>query len=226
MSALVTTPRLTSTHCRGGCGRPRFVGSPDFWAMKGVPRPRCKACTAAQATEWRRSHPEQHRRIYRSANHRASLRVRYGLTIAEFDVLWAQCDGRCAICKNPETRARRLCLDHDHATGEVRGFLCSRCNMLLGNASVQRGHPGERRSIPSARPARASRGAVLAGLQERSHAVTVQLHTWGCGHIRRDHSTSRWCPACANDRRRRWRHWMALGLVSLVLLLLCAAVSR
>ena len=37
--------------------------------------------------------------------------------------------GRCAICQLP---AKRPCLDHDHATGAVRGTLCSGCNAVLG----------------------------------------------------------------------------------------------
>ena len=46
-------------------------------------------------------------------------------------------NGVCAICGNPETATshgtiRRLSVDHDHETGEVRGLLCSKCNFALG----------------------------------------------------------------------------------------------
>lgn len=38
-------------------------------------------------------------------------------------------DSVCAICG---TRTDRMALDHDHATGNIRGILCSRCNVALG----------------------------------------------------------------------------------------------
>lgn len=41
--------------------------------------------------------------------------------------------GRCAIC-NHLPRRRRLAVDHNHLTMQVRALLCHRCNMLLGSA--------------------------------------------------------------------------------------------
>ena len=39
----------------------------------------------------------------------------------------------CDICGAKEPRSRhRLCIDHDHKTGQVRGVLCSTCNRVLG----------------------------------------------------------------------------------------------
>lgn len=38
-------------------------------------------------------------------------------------------NGVCKICN----RERKLDIDHDHYTGEVRGLLCRPCNVAIGN---------------------------------------------------------------------------------------------
>ena len=41
----------------------------------------------------------------------------------------------CAICKKHQDEFdRRLAIDHDHSTGEIRGLLCSNCNASIGYA--------------------------------------------------------------------------------------------
>lgn len=42
--------------------------------------------------------------------------------------LLAQSDGRCQMCGDEA----KLCVDHDHTSGRVRGLLCHRCNIGLG----------------------------------------------------------------------------------------------
>lgn len=49
-----------------------------------------------------------------------------------FDRLMREQDGRCAICKKiVSDRPKVAHLDHNHKTGQVRGVLCSRCNLIL-----------------------------------------------------------------------------------------------
>jgi len=41
--------------------------------------------------------------------------------------------GKCDACGVDERELKRkLCVDHDHKTGEFRGWLCNRCNTALG----------------------------------------------------------------------------------------------
>ena len=61
----------------------------------------------------------------------ADLRDRYGMTHAEYVELTIAQDGLCAIC-HQEPGARGFHVDHDHATGKVRGLLCHGCNTALG----------------------------------------------------------------------------------------------
>ena len=41
-------------------------------------------------------------------------------------------DGKCAICNQECSHGKKLSLDHDHQTGQLRGLLCSSCNLALG----------------------------------------------------------------------------------------------
>ena len=70
---------------------------------------------------------------------RAKLKYRYRLTDDEVDQLIDGQHGLCAICERPpsdeNTRAHwggKLCVDHDHETGKVRGLVCNDCNLALG----------------------------------------------------------------------------------------------
>lgn len=57
----------------------------------------------------------------------------YKLSQDKLDAMLERQSGRCAICKESETDlGRPLFVDHDHATGKVRGLLCIRCNSGLG----------------------------------------------------------------------------------------------
>lgn len=55
--------------------------------------------------------------------------VRYRLTEEQYNELLAKFDGMCHACK----QAPATDIDHDHLTQEVRGLLCSPCNLGIGN---------------------------------------------------------------------------------------------
>lgn len=55
----------------------------------------------------------------------------YGISASEYDALKLSQNGRCAICNTDA----KLCVDHDHDTGKVRGLLCMKCNSSIGFAN-------------------------------------------------------------------------------------------
>lgn len=72
---------------------------------------------------------------------RHNLYHRYGITPEQLDELYASQNGQCAICLvelcieiESGPNAHKACVDHDHATGDIRGLLCSPCNNMLGRA--------------------------------------------------------------------------------------------
>lgn len=59
------------------------------------------------------------------------LQTRFGMTLEEYDELFDGQGGVCAICGGSNPDGRRLAVDHDHETGEIRGLLCYRCNRYI-----------------------------------------------------------------------------------------------
>ena len=66
-----------------------------------------------------------------------NLHRNYKLTPEDFNLLWDQQSGKCAICSEPmDPRGRRktaVAVDHCHDTGVVRGLLCRGCNTGIGS---------------------------------------------------------------------------------------------
>ena len=93
--------------------------------------PEFRARNAERMREWNAKNP-------RNVKHQ-DLQKRYGWTIEGYEQMLIEQTGVCAACGRPETRMLSgkllaLAVDHDHDTGQVRGLLCSKCNVVLGMA--------------------------------------------------------------------------------------------
>lgn len=94
---------------------------------------------------FREGHREKMRARYHrmgpAENRDRQLRRNYGISLAEYEERLRQQGGVCAICGTEPECADRvdarwvdslLVVDHCHATGVVRGLLCSTCNLAIG----------------------------------------------------------------------------------------------
>lgn len=77
------------------------------------------------------THKRAHLKRQKARAHETYVSKVYGLGPGEYERLLAVQDGKCAICRRATGKARRLAVDHDHATGEVRGLLCKPCNRTI-----------------------------------------------------------------------------------------------
>lgn len=53
------------------------------------------------------------------------------MSISDYESMLERQGGVCAICMAPHDEVR-MCVDHCHDTGRVRGLLCSGCNSAIG----------------------------------------------------------------------------------------------
>lgn len=109
----------------------------------------CGACKRSYSAEWKAANkdkvaasnrrykanrptdrkPERSKDPHRQRkNH---LKHKYGLTLEEWRDIYDEQGGVCPGCRQPLVD-RTPCVDHDHATGAVRGILCVRCNSGMG----------------------------------------------------------------------------------------------
>ena len=103
---------------------------------KGHPAGSCKACRTALHKTRKRKDPS----IYERIEWPCKLKRLYGITVEQYENMLAQQDGKCAICGSKDsysrtyktTKVSKFAVDHCHASGKVRGLLCTRCNRALG----------------------------------------------------------------------------------------------
>lgn len=86
-----------------------------------APGPRCATCLRAL------------KKAQKRAAHGRWILKTYGLTLEQYEALYEAQGGVCYICQRATGKVRRLAVDHDHATGYVRGLLCKPCNSMLAH---------------------------------------------------------------------------------------------
>lgn len=96
----------------------------------------CKDCCKKAAREAYKINPHRIKKNQETyfknnpdAKRRIFIKYKYGITLEEYDLMYSNQKGRCAICNEKKSK---LCIDHNHTTGEIRGLLCKQCNHAIG----------------------------------------------------------------------------------------------
>lgn len=89
--------------------------------------PNVREASLKATKKWGDKHPECRKKI----NQKQSLKRHYGITLEEYAEMLTKQNGVCASCGDPPN-GRKLSVDHNHETDEIRGLLCDRCNFALG----------------------------------------------------------------------------------------------
>ena len=81
----------------------------------------CKTCRAEKNPSTEESRDYHYKR-------------KYGITLETYELMLRAQDYTCAICGTAAVKSRnkKLVVDHCHDTGKVRGLLCNKCNVGLG----------------------------------------------------------------------------------------------
>lgn len=81
-------------------------------------------------------------RNYSSSCSKCHNSKKYGINALDYEKILEQQNYVCAICEQPELAndkhkdyKRSLAIDHCHTTNKVRGLLCTKCNILLGQSN-------------------------------------------------------------------------------------------
>lgn len=112
-------------HC-SRCNTDKPVDS--FGSLRGGKNPRCYDC--CRISDDKRSKTQKRRNWQLNNNLKRACKVR-GITEDRYWEMAYQQENRCMICYGTNGHMR-LCIDHDHVTGEVRSLLCHKCNTGIG----------------------------------------------------------------------------------------------
>jgi hypothetical protein len=101
---------------------------------------RCRVCALYRTNQYRETH-KQHVSASRKlqpcrsseAQRESVLKYKYGIDLKEYNRMWAEQNGLCAICGRPQAGEQVLSVDHDHETEQIRQLLCNSCNTGLGH---------------------------------------------------------------------------------------------
>ena len=117
-----------------GCTELKSIDSFEFIKHWGY-RTKCRECDIISKEDYAQRQRNLMNGLYDPQAKREYYLVRnYGITLDDYNLMFENQGGVCAICgcKPEDSKNRILHVDHCHKTGKVRGLLCSTCNITIG----------------------------------------------------------------------------------------------
>lgn len=92
--------------------------------------PEGKEKSRRRQANWKKRNKHRLPVLYRDQN----LKKKLGIGLEQYNKLYENQKGVCAICKehHPDHGWNGLNVDHDHRNGKIRSLLCRNCNVMLG----------------------------------------------------------------------------------------------
>ncbi len=90
----------------------------------------CSTCSRSYTSRYRKAKGEGGKHVARCSY----LQRTYGMSLEEYTSLLSAQNASCAICQTHYSKVLhgKLCVDHCHESGKIRGLLCHPCNAAIG----------------------------------------------------------------------------------------------
>lgn len=112
------------------CKEEKDVSEFGWNKQRNRPNHYCKKCRVIYNQQDAKKHKER----VKASQKKVKLKSKYGITEEQYVSQLAWQNHSCLICfKTFDGILVKPHVDHDHATGELRGILCSHCNHGLGH---------------------------------------------------------------------------------------------
>jgi len=127
------TSKVKRFGSRLGC--PNGVSSYGPGKVRTTPERRKESLSKYNNTEKRKADMKLYYAKNEEYSYGRGISRAYGIDLVEYNKLLVKQKHSCYICKkHKDTFKKRLCVDHNHKTGKVRGLLCASCNYVLGHS--------------------------------------------------------------------------------------------
>lgn len=97
-------------------------------------RSHCRECERKEHRDWY-SRNKEYTKLYQESRKTSTedrrLNRIYGISLKDLNLMVKDQDNKCKICGDSFLNSR-MCVDHCHKTGKIRGILCNKCNSGIG----------------------------------------------------------------------------------------------